>query len=447
MPLKVINLMKFKKYLKISLISISILMSMSFLISPAYAGDATLANQTTMLTRIGTNVDAAGTTTLFARLADIDDTKIGTTSDTGANTTLFGRLGSNTDFGQCSSTACTNETVFGVIRNQTNAFGLSQFGGDGSESNPSTTGTVKVAGGLHQYAGNFTLGDASTATSLQPNDGEIKTALYLLFKGSLTITNNAKIDVTGYGANAGNGGWNVAGNGGYGGGPNGANGAVNGGAGDPNSLAGSGGGGGGNLNGGGGGGGGGGNGGNGLAATGTPGVATPSINTKNIIGNKVNLLSSYGAGGGGGGGGYDDGQGVYQPGGGGGGGGGGVIWIRTHAYTNNGTVSANGGIGGLAGTNSSAARAGNVGYGGNGGLAANGGTGGSLTTGGGGGGGGVGGGMLYIEANSVTVNSGGKIMATGANGGNGGNSASGRTYNGVNGGAGANGLVFVEIVP
>jgi hypothetical protein len=84
-------------------------------------GDATAANQTTILSRIGTNADASGTTTLFARLASIDTTKLGTTADASSPTgSIFARLTNiisgvntvNTSLGTTADAASTNGSVF-----------------------------------------------------------------------------------------------------------------------------------------------------------------------------------------------------------------------------------------------------------------------------------------------------------------------------------------------
>lgn len=52
---------------------------------------------------------------------------------------------------------------------------------------------------------------------------------------------------------------------------------------------------------------------------------------------------------------------------------------------------------------------------------------------------------LFVEADTITINSSGAIRAAGANGGNGGNTAAASAN--FNGGAGATGFIFVEIVP
>jgi hypothetical protein len=77
-------------------------------------GDATAANQTTILNRIGTNVDAAGTSTLFARLASIDTSK----------------LGGNTD----AASPVTSSTVSAKLNYLTNAFSAAGATGDVTDS-------------------------------------------------------------------------------------------------------------------------------------------------------------------------------------------------------------------------------------------------------------------------------------------------------------------------
>jgi len=77
-------------------------------------GDATAANQTTILNRIGTNADVAGTTTLFARLASIDTAK----------------LGGNTD----AASATTSSTLSAKLNYLTNAFSAVGATGDVTDS-------------------------------------------------------------------------------------------------------------------------------------------------------------------------------------------------------------------------------------------------------------------------------------------------------------------------
>lgn len=84
-------------------------------------GDATAANQTAILSRIGTNADASGTTSLFARLARIDDTDLGATGDSASSTgTIFARLSDLTNritsisnnIGTTSDSASNTGTIF-----------------------------------------------------------------------------------------------------------------------------------------------------------------------------------------------------------------------------------------------------------------------------------------------------------------------------------------------
>nr|MBP6913184.1 hypothetical protein [Candidatus Levybacteria bacterium] len=429
------------------------------------AGTATLANQVEILARIGENTDIAGTTTLFARLADIDDAKIGTSADA---VTLFGKLGNKTDNGQCTGTlsagvitaaSCSNETIFGIIRNLPGQPLLSQFTGDGSN------GAIPASGALSPGIYQFASGTVNGTLSMTASATNSKSGLFLFVQGTLTVASGGNISVVGFGANSGNGGnggtSGVLARGGSGGGLNGTNGtngsnaaaAVAGGTASgfatlaSDSLGGAGGGGGGGVTvkGGAAGGGAGGNGGNGSATTtaGADGITTPGRNQINFLVNKTNLFLSFGAGGGGGAGGAVSGAG----GGGGGGGGGGIVWLRTHSYTNNGTVSAAGGNGGTAGVTAAngGVNTGGAGAGQNGSTTGGGAGGGNQGSNGGGGGGGAGGGVLYIEANSIVVNSGGAISARGGNGGNGGNGSSAGTPGA--GGNGANGFLFVEIVP
>jgi hypothetical protein len=107
-------------------------------------GDATAANQTTILNRIGTNADASGTTTLFSRLANIDATKIGSSSDVGSGTgSIFARLaylvnsiGGTSD--TASATGSVNAKLAYIINNSSSSAKSSKF----AEFTTSTTWTA-----------------------------------------------------------------------------------------------------------------------------------------------------------------------------------------------------------------------------------------------------------------------------------------------------------------
>ena len=81
-------------------------------------GDATAANQTTILNRIGTNVDAAGTTTLFARLNNIDTGSLGTKADAASTVgTVFARFAQLfTYIGTPTDAASSSGSLFAQVR-------------------------------------------------------------------------------------------------------------------------------------------------------------------------------------------------------------------------------------------------------------------------------------------------------------------------------------------
>ncbi|HMS22826.1 MAG TPA: hypothetical protein PKA38_03630 [Candidatus Levybacteria bacterium] len=405
-----------------------------------YAAPATVENQVEMLARIGEDTDAAGTTTLFARLADIDDTKIGTSGD---SSTLFEVIGDKTNSQQCTSTTCSDETLFGVLRNGVRSGFLSQFGGDGSGGNGSPTicggtGTITIEPGIYQLQGpssSCSLGDNSTATSLKPSNSPASLALFV--KGTFRITDNALIDVRSYGRNGGNGGLggngiiNGAGangnggvlgvQGGYKGATNGTNGASTAvGVGGSGSITGS-------ISGAGGGGGGGGggvtssdasgDGGRGATGAGAGGASTNGGNGGSSGAAGVDASAASGAGG-----------------------------NDAIAVKNSNTAAAFlGQKGGIAPTKGLLlASYGAGGGGGGGGGSSVGMTSATGAAGGSGGGGGAGGGVVYIEADTVIVQSGGAIDARGGNGGNGGNGggrSGGNGRPGPVGTGGGNGVV------